>query len=188
TAVNMIGTTTYDFTVTSDVNSAAANRFRIVFKPQSNLPVTFTSVAANEKNNGVSVEWKVENELNISSYDVEKSVDGRNFTKMFNTVATGQNSGGAAVYNWLDLKSVTGDNFYRIRSISKDGKAAYSKVVKVAVIKGRSGFAVFPNPVSDGIIALQMNNIPAGIYSVRLINNDGQTLSKEVINHIGGNA
>jgi hypothetical protein len=107
---------------------------------------------------------------------------------MYHTPVTGQSTGGTAVYNWLDLKPVTGDNFYRIRSISKDGKTEYSKIVKVAIAKVKSGFAVFPNPVADGLIGLQMNNIPAGIYTVRVINSNGQVLSKEVINHMGGNA
>jgi hypothetical protein len=54
---------------------------------------------------------------------------------MYHTPATGQSTDGTAVYNWLDLKPITGDNFYRIRSISKDGKTEYSKIVKVAICK-----------------------------------------------------
>jgi len=188
TALNMGGTTEYDFTVTSDAGSAAVSRFRIVFKNSAPLPVTFSVVSAIEKNNGFNVDWKVENEINIAGYDAEKSIDGRNFTKMYHTSATGQSTDGTAVYNWLDLKPITGDNFYRIRSISKDGKTEYSKIVKVAIAKVKSGFAVFPNPVTDGLIGLQINNVPAGIYTVRVINSNGQVLSKEVINHMGGNA
>ena len=37
------------------------------------------------------------------------------------------------------------------------------------------------------MIGLQMKNIPAGIYTIRIINSDGQVLSKEIIKHTGGN-
>ena len=82
TVVNMTNITSYDFSVTGDAASAAANRFRIVFKSSAPLPVTFSGIAATEKTNGIAVEWNVENEINIASYDVERSADGRNFTKM----------------------------------------------------------------------------------------------------------
>jgi len=188
TAVNMGGTTSYDFTVTGDAASAASNRFKIVFKSSVPLPVTFSTVSANEKNNGIEVDWKVENEINITGYDVEKSTDGRGFTRMYHTAAATQNTGGTVSYNWLDIKPAAGDNFYRIRSTSKDGKAAYSKIVKATISNTKPGFTVFPNPVADGVIGLQMNNIPAGIYTVRIINSDGQVLSRKVIAHMGGNA
>jgi hypothetical protein len=187
TAVNMTGTTTYDFSVTSNAASAASNRFRIVFKNTTPLPVTFANITATEKTNGIAVDWKVENEINIASYDVERSENGRDFIKMFNTAARGQNSGGAAAYTWLDVKTITGDNFYRIKSISKDAKEAYSRIVKVTLGKVKTGFTVFPNPVADGMIGLQMNNIPAGRYTVRILNSDGRLVSREMINHTGGN-
>ncbi len=185
--VNMAGTTSYDFSVTSDAAAAAANRFRIVFKNSAPLPVTFTNITATEKANGIAVEWKVENEINIASYDVERSVDGRNFTKMNSTVATGQSTSGAAAYNWLDTKTIAGDNFYRIRSISRDGKTEYSRIVKVTLEKGKAGFTVYPNPVADGMIGLQLKNIPTGVYNVRILNSNGQLISKEIIKHTGGN-
>lgn len=188
TVVNMTGTTTYDFSVTSNTASSASNRFRIVFKSTAPLPVTFSVISATEKTNGISVDWKVDNEMNIASYDVERSVNGRDFTKMFNTPARGESSGGTAIYNWLDVKTMPGDNFYRIRSISKDGKTTYSRIVKVTLGKGKTGFMVFPNPVADGMIGLQMSNIPAGKYTVRILNSDGKLVGREMISHPGGNS
>ena len=82
-------------------------------------------------------------------------------------------------YVAYDTHPTEGDNFYRIRSISRDGKEAYSRIVKVTLGKTKAGFTVFPNPVSDGMIGLQMKNIPAGTYTVKVIGSDGKMFVNE---------
>jgi hypothetical protein len=181
TPLNMTGTTTLDFSVSSDAGSAAADRFRIVFIQSNVLPVTFTTITAVKKSNGNEVEWKVENEINISSYEVERSTDGTHFTKSGAVVA-----GGTSLYNWLDAYPLTGDNFYRIKSIGNRGAVQYSRIVKVSSVKGKTGFTVYPNPSTDGNLALQLSNLPAGMYTVKLTNSIGQLMCKELINHAGG--
>lgn len=181
TPVNMMGKTVVDFSVTSDVASAAADRFRIVFKALQALPVTFTSVTAVKNNNGNEVEWKVENEVNISTYQIERSTDGMNFTKV-GAVAAGNPS----PYNWFDAYPLQGDNFYRIKSISNRGAVEYSRIVKVSSVKGRTGYTVYPNPSTDGSFGLQVSNMPAGLYTVKITNGNGQLIWKELINHAGG--
>ena len=183
--LNNSGRTYADFTITSDVLSAAPDRFRLVFKASGPLPVTFTDVKAAQLAKDIAVEWKVENEINVRSYEVEKSTDGRTFNKM-NTTA---GNGGNAAYNWLDKSPAAGDNFYRIRSIDNDGTAAYSKIVKINISKaGNNNFKIYPNPVMDGMIGLQMKDAGAGRYSIRLINNLGQVVDKNIMNHSGGSA
>ena len=51
------------------------DRFRIVFAPSVVLPVTFTSVKAYRQDKNINVEWRVENEMNIKQYEVEKSIE-----------------------------------------------------------------------------------------------------------------
>ncbi|MEN9568990.1 MAG: hypothetical protein RL172_221, partial [Bacteroidota bacterium] len=177
-----------DFTVNAEAASAAADRFRVMFKPALVLPVTFTDIMAVEKSGGIFVEWSVENEIDMAWYEIEESADGRNFTKAFTMAATAGNSGGKGTYDWLDTKLLNGDNFYRIRSISKDGKAAYSRIVNVGIAAAKPGFKVFPNPVADGMIGLQMKNMPAGVYTIRILNIDGKQLSKDLIKHTGGSS
>ena len=125
----------------------------------------------------------MENEINISSYEVERSTDGVNFAKA-GAVAAGNNS----LYNWLDTYPVNGDNFYRIKSISNRGTFQYSRIVKVSAVKGRTGYTVYPNPSTDGSFGLQMSNITAGLYTVKITNGNGQLIWKELINHPGGTA
>ncbi|MEP7142743.1 MAG: hypothetical protein ABI707_07725, partial [Ferruginibacter sp.] len=78
TPVSIISVSTFDFAINGDAKSAATNRFRIVFKSSEAgpLPVTYSSIKAYQKGDNIAVEWTVENEINISKYEVEKSTDG----------------------------------------------------------------------------------------------------------------
>ncbi len=67
--------------MTTNAFSKATNWFSVIFRPLAILPVTISSLKATLKEADILVEWKVENELNISKYEVEKSADGINFSK-----------------------------------------------------------------------------------------------------------
>ena len=47
---------------------------------------------------------------------------------------------------------------------------------------------VFPNPVTQNTIQLQMNGLPQGVYTARLLNSLGQSIETSSINHAGGTA
>jgi hypothetical protein len=183
TALDPSGTSVVDFTVTSDAGGSAPDRFRIVFKKMAVLPVRFATVSAGQKNIDIEVKWVVENELNVSKYEIELSADGSKFTAGGTVSANGHGS-----YAWIDGNVAKGENFYRIKSINRDGSFEYSRIVKVSVQKSKDPFTVYPNPVSDGLIALKLNNLSAGTYTTRLVNNAGQLISKNVINHSGGSS
>jgi hypothetical protein len=185
TPMNMEGTTHVDFAVTSDKGSYAANRFRIVFKTAVVLPVKLVSVTAAQKDEDIRVDWKVENEKAVKQYVVEKATDGVSF-KQAGIVAAANNE--SASYQWLDDKATPGDNYYRIRIEEQTGKISYSEVVKVAIPLGKPSIGIYPNPITDGIIHLQLVNQPKGRYGLRLLNPLGQTIIAKQVEHAGGNA
>lgn len=188
TMVNLSGTTTINFAINAIAASASSNRFRIVFKLSMNvLPVTISNVKAFEKNSNIMVEWKVENELNMVKYDVEKSTDGAAFTGINTINVTGANNA-YNTYSSLDVKPVQGINFYRIKCYDKSGTITYSSIVKVAIGNSESGFSIYPNPVTGNVINLLMNNQPAGLYQVRLTNTVGQVVFVKSIQSNGGNS
>ena len=184
TEVSLGGVTSSDFTVNSDAASYAADRFMVVFKQSSALPVTFVSLTAVQKDKNIAVEWNVQNEQMMLQYDVEKSVDGVNFVKK-ETVAA-KNSGSAS-YQWTDKDAAPGNNYYRIRSVDKDGKTVYSTVVNVLISNIKSNISIYPNPITDGIIHLQFVNQPQGRYGIRLLNPLGQLIVAKQIEFAGGN-
>lgn len=183
TPLNMDGNTEVDFTITAIPASKAADRFRIVFREMTVMPVTFTSVKATQKNTAISVEWKVENQSRMQQYDVEKSVDGSQFTKVA-TIAANNNS--ASAYNWIDANPVDGYNYYRIRSVDVNGKTEYTSIVKVQMGKIAAQIKVYPNPAVDAKVSVELNNVPAGVYYARLFNPLGQVIVSQKIIHQSG--
>jgi hypothetical protein len=186
--INLSGKTVVNFTIDAVAASALSNRFKIVFKPATGvLPVTISSVKAYAKNTNIAVEWKVENELNMVKYDVEKSTDGAVFASINTTNVTGVNNA-YNTYSFLDVNSVQGNNFYRIKSYDRSGAITYSSIVKVAMGVKESGFSIYPNPITGNVINLLMNNQPAGMYQVKLTSNVGQLILVKSIQSTGGNS
>ncbi|MBL0356955.1 MAG: T9SS type A sorting domain-containing protein [Chitinophagaceae bacterium] len=186
TPLNLNDSTRYDFTVDMNAGSAANNRFQIIFRPMIVLPVTFTSIKAAHSGNNIAVEWKVNNQVNISKYEIERSADGRNFVKVGDRPAYNA-AGNEITYSWLDEIPFTGTNFYRVKSIGIDRLWKYTGIVKILSKKGNSGFAVTPNPVYGSTVNIGFAGQVPGIYSVRIVNMAGQLVYKSVIWHEAGN-
>ena len=58
--------------------------------------------------------------------------------------------------------------------------------VSPVIVKG--SVAIYPNPVSNNKINLQMNNMDKGTYTIRVINNLGQEVMNSTISNESGNA
>ncbi len=186
TPLNMNGSTDYNFSVIANASSYAANRFMVVFEPNFALPVTITSVTARKTDSKVAVEWKVENQSNMKEYEIERSADGNNFAKIGSVDA---NNNTASSYSFTDAAPATGYNYYRIASVDIDGKVTYTAIVKVQIggtITG--GVSIFPNPIVNATINLQLTNEAQGTYSVKVLNQIGQPVLFTQINHAGGTA
>src|SRR5690606_15854129 len=122
-----------NFTVNSNAGSYARDRFRLVFNVEAPVPVSFTNVSATvQESNSVSVSWNVAAENAIQYYVVEHSSNGSSFIQT-GTVAATANNGGSASYSFADASALTGDNFYRIKSIGVNGEVKYSGIVKVSI-------------------------------------------------------
>ncbi|MBA2498880.1 MAG: hypothetical protein H0V30_04060 [Chitinophagaceae bacterium] len=178
-------------TIVFDVNAANAasfdvNRFRIVFREPIALPVKFTSITAKQTNSGIQIDWDVAEESGIQIYEIEKSIDGINFSKAGEVKARGNNS--SESYHWLDVNPKAGNNYYRVRAIQADGKFFISKVVSVKIAAGGTSIKVFPNPVKNQQINIQLNGMKKGKYTVVLFNSVGQQMAKYVIDHAGGSS
>ena len=183
TPVSLTDETVADFAITTDAASAANERFRLVFRRS----VRYTTINAAILNSDVAINWGVSDELNIDHYEIERSGNGTNFS----TIATRLSNGESQVpvnYNGLDASPAPGEYYYRIKSISKNGIVTYSDAVKVKMVKSSPELYVFPNPVTNGTIQLQLNKAIAGTYSTTLYGNNGQVIINEIISHAGGTA
>ena len=94
----------------------------------------------------------------------------------------------ANAYSWLDVSPAPGIYYYRVKCVGSNGAIAYTDKVKVTIVKSTPAMYVFPNPVTNSTINLQMNSMPAGRYYTTLMTEDGKAVNKAAIIHAGGTA
>ncbi len=186
TPVSLTDTTRVNFTIDGNAGSYAQDRFRIVFNVVKAIPVTFTSVIALQQNSNINVEWKVDNEKNIKLYEVERSPNDQGYTKVSDMNVNNNIIG--LPYQFTDKDPLTGYNYYRIKSIDMYGKVSYSNSVSVNRGMMKQVISIYPNPVTGGLINLQLTNQPKGVYLVRLLNNFGQVVLTKKADHAEGSS
>jgi hypothetical protein len=180
TPVSLHDSTVIEVTINANAASSAADRFKLVFRQMAALPVNITSVTAVNKEGKNLIHWSVENESGIGQYAVEKSTDGNQFSQMAlvkpNNTRTGD-------YISEDANVNAAINYYRIRIVNAVGKVSYSQIVRVANGKVNGSISVFPNPIENGIINLQLTNQSPGMYDINLYNSIGQVIVSQHFSH-----
>jgi hypothetical protein len=182
TLLNLNGTTDIGFNNSNTVSNTAANRFRIVFKSNAVLGTILTSIKAYQTGSNAAVEWVVTNETNLNRYEVETSTDAIHFYTISVVLAINKSS-----YSCLHFNP-SSNNYYRIKMVDKSGKINYSQVVNLKIGGKISEYSVYPNPVSDGWINVQMNNVDKGVYTIKFFNSIGQEVAAKNIDYLGGSA
>ncbi len=190
--ISSADTTRITFMVNNAVAaSKAADRFTIVVLASkitnTVLPVLFTDVKAYAKEKAITVEWKVADETGVLYYEVEKSANGIRFIAGGKVTATG-----ASLYSFTDAAAAAGINYYRVKSVGKNGEVLYSGIVKAqlptASAGGASSVSVYPNPLTGTRFTLTLANLAEGAYTVSVMDQNGALQLSKAITHSGGTA
>jgi hypothetical protein len=122
---------------------------------QTPLPVDFTYFTATRERNGALLNWGTAMEKNNAGFEVQVSLDGREFRTLTMVKSANPNSSGATHYSYTDATATSGVRYYRLRQVDTNGAFAYTPVRVVnfggasdAVVTSTS--SVFPNPFRDG--------------------------------------
>jgi len=116
------------------------------------LPVTITSFKGEIAGTANRLYWTTSTESNNSGFEIERSSDGFNYTKIdfVKTKANGGNSSTNLSYSYNDLKPISGINYYRLKQIDNNGKFSYSNVVLLTrKITEISLIRLYPNPATE---------------------------------------
>ncbi len=89
---------------------------------------------------------------------------------------------------WLDKIASVGYHYYRIKAVDVNGQTSLTQIVKVLVGGGVAEISVYPNPIVNEVINVQLTNQPKGQYQIRLTNPVGQMMIAKIIMHSGGSA
>lgn len=184
TPLSVTNPTVVSFTVTADAASAASDRFMVVFGPGRPLAIDAITITARAKNNGVEVDWQAKTETDMDHYEVERSIDGSNFSKQNTTVAIG-NSTAPVNYNWFDAAPVKGYNYYRVKASDRSGNIKYTAIVNVKTGSAQPAISIVPNPVTTNSFGLQLTDLDKGVYTLILYNSAGQQVYNSKLQHDG---
>jgi hypothetical protein len=116
------------------------------------LPVTLASFAGALVNNQSTLTWSTTSETNNQGFEVLRSTDGSNFSKIdfVASKAQGGNSATALNYNYVDRTAKVGVNYYQLKQVDLNGDSKhYDQIVDVNVSLTDDGFKVYPNPVTS---------------------------------------
>jgi hypothetical protein len=127
--------------------SGAAGQIRISYVVP--MPVALTNFDGNLANDKTNLSFATASESNNSHFEIERSADGRNFTKIGEVKGAGTTSD-EQNYSFVDENPLKGLNYYRLKQVDFDGAAEYSKVVSVRFGTTRS-LSVIPTMVYDQI-------------------------------------
>lgn len=179
TPLRLDSNSTHNFSVTTNAQSSAADRFKVVFMQSTVLPVVFTHITATQSNQQVMVQWKVSLEKDVKQYEVQRSADGINFTTIgsrYSDAAAGGN------YGLIDQQPLDGWNYYRVKNVDVDGNFSYSPVVRVEINNLIAGFQAYPNPVTGKKLYIDFLNQQPGDYQIVISNSAGQQVQSLKIN------
>lgn len=117
--------------------------------PFATLPVQIGSFNVAPDNNTVQLNWSVSNSLNHSHFEIERSLDGRNFEKIYTEMQPIAN-GNSFSFNYTDkYPPVSAVLFYRLKQVDQSGGFQYSETKSVKAGVKKSQMSVYPNPVKD---------------------------------------
>ena len=121
------------------------------------LPVELLSFDGSCNNNLITLNWKTATEHNSDYFDVLKSRDGENWSKL-TTLNSAGNSTQELTYTTKDENAIDGNNYYKLLQYDIDG--VYKEYGPINVIcdgNSKGYFSIFPNP-SSGDFQVVLNN------------------------------
>lgn len=137
------------------------------------LPIKLISIKAEQLNaNSGEVVWVVGDQLNVNHYELEKSIDGINFSYVTSVTA----SSNTTTYT-ADDNDLYGDgvNYYEIKEVDNDGTVHYSKIVTINPAPNtNTAIQIYPNPVVSELYLSKPQNTE--IKSALIIDAIGQVV------------
>lgn len=139
-------------------NITAQNIFLTYLAWSSIVPVQLMYFRGKSDNNRSRLSWATATEINSDYFDVERSVDLKQFTSLGRVTAAGE-SRQQKEYSFLDEAPLPGVNYYRLKQVDKDGSFEYSKIIALNPQSGIPQLAVYPNPSDGNNIKLLFDNV-----------------------------
>jgi uncharacterized protein (DUF1501 family) len=141
------------------------------------LPVSILAFTGNWKNGTVSLQWTTDKEINIDSYEIQRSDDGISYAKKGTVTALNVVSKHDYIFYDSDLHQ--GFYYYRIKVVEQSGQIKYSNTLLLKDAQQVKGVRVkiVPNPIDNWFTASFQDKI-SGHITVRMLDLSGREVWK----------
>ncbi|HQX74606.1 MAG TPA: T9SS type A sorting domain-containing protein, partial [Chitinophagaceae bacterium] len=135
--------------------------------PLANHLLNFEASLQDKK---VKLNWEVSEDAGLYAYEIERSRDNINWTK----ITTVNANGTAGTYNYesIDANPLKGISYYRLRLIESTGMNRFSLVKRITIKDLESGLIVAPNPAKDNI-TIRFDAAGGGDIEISILNMQG---------------
>ena len=157
THVPILGNANPQSFIINSTSSTGFSWFNIGTPNSQALPVELLSFDGSCNDNLITLNWKTATEHNSDYFDVLKSRDGENWSKL-TTLNSAGNSTQELTYTTKDENAIDGNNYYKLLQYDIDG--VYKEYGPINVIcdgNSKGYFSIFPNP-SSGDFQVVLNN------------------------------
>ncbi len=154
----------------SATSSAGATIFTYTVTASA-LPLNLVSFSGKKIKENVQLSWITAQEINVDRFEVYFSLTGNQFKNIGNVAAIG-NTSISTEYLFTDINATTGNKFYKLKVIDKNGAIHFSNVIK---INFNDKAAILIRMMGNDLY-IQLPSAVKGSYNVQLINNLGQAL------------
>jgi hypothetical protein len=142
------------------------------------LPITLLFFEGEAGDGTVTLFWATVTEKNFDKFILERSSDGLSYAAIGTVPGAGYESKIRLDYSLIDKTPVAGNNYYRLKSIDRDGTFDYSDVIVLAVAqrKDPKDVSIFPNPSNGQPVEVRINFEPQQYDRIQVIDILGVTL------------
>jgi uncharacterized repeat protein (TIGR01451 family) len=167
--VNNLASIYFDYNLPVATNDATT----LVQDNFTTLPLQLLNFTGQLTNTNVQLNWNVSNVTNFESFEVERSLDGKAYSRL-NTVPF---TAALSAYNMKDNVSALPSNtlFYRLKLVDADGHFSYSKVVVFRINTTTDKLAVYPNPARTELFVSFTADAPTNL-NVKIVDASGRAM------------
>ena len=164
-------------TITGSANQTPyLDHLFITVSYNSTLPVELVSFQAEAiSQREVEIQWSTASEINSSHFDLERSMDGEEFSTVTQIPAAGY-SQSLLEYNYIDNPAETGTIYYRLLQVDRDGAKTYYGPISTQSLSSKpQDFVLYPNPVNTQF-QINFETEESAEYTVKIFNSTGQLI------------
>jgi hypothetical protein len=160
--------------------------------PAAPLATTITDFTAMPNGNNIQLQWLASNQEPNTSYEIQISTDGKNFSPLAAAQSDPAFPGSSSKYQYQYNPDPTyvGKLYFRVEETDGTGKVSYSQIVVIDPNGGNQAseisYRTYPNPATNSLL-FQFNSNQTGRFLLQLVNTAGQVVQETAVTLTGTN-